>query len=137
MKPAVTFPDPEALVVPVLTDLLAAYGSDATVSVGMPDNWDPDADPLHVEVAWDGTPDVSWPLVAWPLVRLVVHGPNPSPVTELVGIASGLLASSSDLSWRPQLFPPPAQDPQRTGVHLAAITGRLTTRSQPIDLTGS
>lgn len=131
MKPAVTFPDPEALLVPVVADLCSEYQLDASVSVGRPDGWTPD-DGLHIEVAWDGTPEVVHPIVAWPTVRIVVHGPadQPSLVKDAARLLCGVLPSTPGAGFQLLTGVLPTPDTERPGVLMAAFTGRVTTRAQ-------
>ncbi len=137
MIPAVTYPDPEALLVPVVTDVLDRWGESASCGRGRPDGWTP-AEGLHVEVAWDGTPLVRQGVVAWPTVRIVVHGSvdRPSEVKALALLLSGVL---------PAEFPAAKllvgvdadSDPDRPDVQLAAFTCRVTTRAQLVEPSGS
>ena len=137
MKPEVTYPDPEVLLVPVVADLLDELGSDATCGVGVPPGWVASDEVAHVEVAWDGTPEVAWPLVAWPTVRIVVHGFDPSPTKALALALMGKLAATTALSAKPLTGVLPTPDPDDPEAVLAAFTVRVTTRSESIPTFGS
>jgi hypothetical protein len=139
MKVAVNYPDPEHLLVPVLAELLDEHGVEASCGVGRPDGWTP-ADGLHVEVAWDGTPEIRHPLVAWPTVRIVVHGPadQPTLVKELALLCLGVLPSQTTVAVRPLTgVGRPVADPDRPEVYLAAFTCRVTTRATALEPSGS
>lgn len=137
MKPAVTYPDPEALLQPALAELLVAYGFEATCTVGRPEGWTP-ADGLHVEVAWDGTPEIVSGIVAWPTVRVVVHGSSdrPSATKELALLLCGVLPSAVP-SVKVLVGVLAAPDPERPSVHLASFTCRVSTRAQVVEPSGS
>lgn len=137
MKPEVTFPDPEVLLVPIVADLLDELGSDATAGVGVPPGWVAADEVAHVEVAWDGTPEVAWPLVAWPTVRIVVHGFDPTPTKALALALMGKLAATTEVSCKPLTGVLRTADPDDPEAVLAAFTVRVITRPQPIPTFGS
>lgn len=138
MKQPVTYPDPEALLVPVVAGLLEDHGSEASCSVGRPQGWTP-ADGPHVEVAWDGTPLIERSLVAWPTVRIVVHGSadQPSEAKALALLLCGVLPASTSVSVAPLTGVLPAVDPDRPDVYVASFTVRVTTRAIAVEPTGS
>lgn len=138
MKQPVTYPDPERLLVPVVAGILADYDQDATCSVGRPDGWTP-ADGLHVEVAWDGTPELTAGLVAWPTVRIVVHGSHAAPTDTkaLALLLCGVLPASTAVAAKPLTGVLADADPDRPDVYLASFTVRVMTRAELVAPSGS
>jgi hypothetical protein len=132
-KPTVVYGDAEVrvreLLTELLTELLAA--EECTVAIGMPRGWTVDA-PLHVEVAWDGTPVLAHPVVAFATIRVTVHGADPTPVKDLAALAQGLLLAERNIRSLTGLAP--VRDPD--GPELASFTVRVATRSTPVE-TGS
>lgn len=130
MRPLVQMPDAEKETRALLADLLDG----PTVSVGVPQGWTP-ASGSHVEVAWDGTPSMEWPVSADATIRLVARAASTSAAKALCAEAQGrLVAYMGDdviARIRPLTGVLPARDPA-TNAELASCTVRVTVRSQPI-----
>lgn len=133
MKLEVTYPDAERLMVDHLEPLLDG----ATVSVGVPADWNPD-DTDHLEVELDGTPTVVHPIAQKATLRLVARARTATRAKELAQLAHGhaLAGDWPDgiTNVRTLTGPTPARDP-KTNAELAAVTVQATVRSTPI--TGS
>lgn len=134
MRPQVTIPDVEPLIVDLLTVLIADAGEDVSVGVGLPDDWKP-ASRAHLEVSWDGTPDEAWPIAFHPTVRIIAHASSTGEAKRLAGLAQGLLCAhgggSGITGIQPLTGVLPAQDPT-TKAELASVSLRVTVRSVPI-----
>lgn len=122
-RPAVTYPDPEHLVVDDLTLLLE--DEDCTIGIGLPTDWTTDSDP-HVQVALDGTPIDDHPIAQRCTMRITVWAHAPTAAKELAQLAHGLL-----LTLQPYLpltgllvVPDPDHDAE-----LASFTVRASVRS--------
>lgn len=130
-KPAVTFPDPERAVVDYLTTVAAGqFPAGTTIGVGVPAGWVPTS-PTHIEVAWDGTPGLAWPVTADATIRVVVHAATTTLAKRDALLAQGLLCASgwpASLTIQPLTGVLPAQDPS-THAELASFTVRCRVRS--------
>lgn len=126
-------PDVQQRIVDLLTAELDDIGQDATVSVGVPTDWAPSSSE-HIEVAWDGTPELTWPVAIFPTVRLVARAHSTSAAKRLASLAQGLLAAyggGDDItSIRPLTGVLPARDPE-TEAEIASVTMRVAVRSEP------
>lgn len=131
---AVTYPDVERLVVTHLAAVLPAYlPAGATIGVGVPASWKP-ASPIHVEVAWDGTPTMTHPIVANATVRIVVRAASTSTAKTYAALTEGVLCAGDwpdTFSVQPLTGVLPARDPD-THAELASFTVRVNVRSTPI-----
>lgn len=139
MKPLVTYPDPEIALRALLDELIAPHEPTATVTVGVPTDWTP-ASPPHLEVAWDGTPNMTHPVVAHATIRVVVRAKLTTDAKRIAALAQGLLLAhdgSDGISViRPLTGILPARDPL-TEAELASFTVRASVRSTPIELPSS
>lgn len=144
---AVTYPDPEPLVVAYLEDLLAETAHDfdgVTVSKNIPASFDPTdkTQPLHLQVALDGVPQADHPVMWHCTVRVIAWAPTGRQSLAIRGaaFAQGLLLANNGtggISSTSFLTGPlPARDPE-TAADIAATTTRVTVRSQPIEPFGS
>lgn len=128
------YPDPEVLIVDHLTTLLAGHlPAGATVGVGVPGNWRPTS-PAHVEVAWDGTPSITHPIVANATVRIVVHAASTGAAKSIALDVQGRLLAGGwpdQFSVKPLTGVLPERDPN-TRAELAAFTVQVNARSVPI-----
>lgn len=129
MRPAVTYPDAERLVVDYLNSLLTE-----TVAVGVPSNWGPSS-PSHLQVQLDGTPRMEHPVIAHATIRLVARAQSTSAAKALAAKAQGLLCAHPGgggiASTGPYTGVFPARDPD-TNAELASTTCRVSVRSVPI-----
>lgn len=134
-KPLVRFPDAETLTSDLLAELLEPHEPDVTVGVGVPKNWSPTDSDAHIQVAWDGTPVRTWPIVAHATIRLVARAASTTEAKRLVALAEGLLLAHPGGAGiaviRPLTGVLPAQDPT-TRAELASVTLRVSVRSEPI-----
>lgn len=128
-RPLVTFPDAERLVVDHLTPLLTA-----DVGVAVPKDWKPTSTP-HVQVAWDGTPQVDRFIAQHPTIRLTARAATPTAAKALAQQASAHAIAgpwpAGITNVTPLTGPFPARDPQ-TKAELASVTLRVTVRSTPL-----
>lgn len=132
-KPLVVYPDPEVAAVDLVQTLMTLEGESGTVAVGVPEDWTP-ATGTHVQVAWDGTPELAHPVVAFPTVRITVWAAEPSEAKRVALLLQGhLLAHVGGTlrNIRPLTGVLPAQDPA-TRAELATFTVRCATRSTVI-----
>lgn len=134
MKVQAVFPDVERLVKDLLATLIADHEPDVTVGVGVPTGWTSES-PAHLEVAWDGTPDQTPPIVAHPTVRIIARSASTTEAKRLAALAQGLLLAHGGgqgiTGIRPLAGVLPARDPS-TQAELASISVRVTVRSEPI-----
>lgn len=100
-----------------LTALLAGVGRTENVSADLPAGWTPTS-AMHVQVAFDGTSGVDWPVRTVSTVRVVVWGSTPSEVRALAGLCMGLLLTQHGVAEGVGLLP--AKDPN--GAYLASFT---------------
>ena len=130
MRPLVVFPDAERVVVDYLTAALAERGEDATVGVNVPPSWTPGQN-RHVQVAWDGTPSLTYPAVSRATVRVTCWSSSPTASKSLVGLCQALLLTHPGGDGvgnvRELTGVLPAQDPD-TKAQLASITVRVSLR---------
>lgn len=130
MKPAVTYPDIERLVVDYLTGDLGG----ATVGIDLPTNWST-ASTNHLVVRCDGTPSIDHPAAARPTVRLTAWSASKTQAKALAMRAQGLLCAHpggdgiAAVSALTGLLP--AYDPDHEA-ELASVTCRAVIRSTPI-----
>jgi hypothetical protein len=132
-RPQVTFPDAQRAVVDLLTELLDDAGETVTVAVGVPNGWKPGTT-SHLEVASDGTPDQTWPVVAYPTIRIVARASTTTEAKRLAALAEGLLVAygggDTISTIRPLTGVLPARDDQ-TNAEIASVTLRVAVRSEP------
>lgn len=132
-KPAVIIPDVERIVVDHLVTICAGrIPSGATIGIGVPTGWVA-SQPLHVQVAWDGTPVMTWPIVVRATVRIVVHAGSPTTAKRYATLVMGLLCAdtSTAFSVQPLTGVMPARDID-TAAELASFTLRVSVRTTPI-----
>lgn len=131
---AVTYPDVERLIVDHLVTVLAGrLPAGATIGVGVPANWVP-LSPLRVEVSWDGTPEMTYPIVERATVRIVVHASSTTAAKQYASLVMGLLLAGGwpdSFSVNPLTGVLPARDPE-THAELASFTVRVSVRSTPL-----
>lgn len=142
MKLAVTYPDPEPLVVKLLVDKVAQtshnFGA-VTVGKTIPATFDASnpTQAIHIQVVLDGTPFADHPIVAHTTIRLVAWAPRGKQSLAIRGaaFAQGLLLSQHvgyGIAGATYLTGPlPGRDPD-SDAEIAATTTRVTVRSQPI-----
>lgn len=140
MKPTVTYPDAERAMVDLLDELIAAHEPAATVSVGVPEGWQPTSPP-HLQVAFDGSPDGDHPFADRPTIRIVARASTTTEAKRLAHLARGLLLAHRGgggfARIRPGIGVLPARDVD-THAELASFTVLTTVRSIPIvEPTGS
>lgn len=132
--PAVLIPDVERLVIDYLQAIRGThFPAGATIGVGIPATWTPAA-PAHIQIVSDGTPTMTWPIVASPTVRVVVRAASTTLAKSIAAMAMGLLCAGGwppSFSILPLTGVLPASDPD-TRAQLASFTLRVTVRSQPI-----
>lgn len=130
MKPFVTFPDPQRLVIDYLTGSLPVHGASATVVGEVPEGWTPKSGDLAV-VAWDGSQD-DYPALSRATVRVTAWTLAPTPGKALVGLCRGLLLSHPGgggiANIRSLTGILPARDP-RTRAYLASVTVAVALRA--------
>jgi len=123
-KPLATPPDAERVIVDYLAAALVTQGQDVTVGVDIPTTWTPGTKP-HVQVAWDGTPDMAYPVVWRCTVRVTAWATKTSDAKALAGLCNALLCvhegSTEVGSVRPLTGTLPARDPD-TDAELASFT---------------
>jgi len=137
VKLIVTFGDAERLIVDHLSPLLPA----ATVGVGVPSARPVPAGEVlpsdHLQVVWDGTPIVEYPVLARATVRLVAWAQTTSDAKALADTAQALLlgtpAPVGVASIRPITGIVPARDPD-SRAELASFTVQVNLRG---DIGGS
>lgn len=134
MKPLATPADAERIVVAYLTTILASRGTDVTVGVVIPTEWQRGTKP-HVQVALDGTPEVTYPALWRSTVRVTVWATATTDAKSLANVVLALLLSyggDSDIhSIRPLTGVLPARDPA-TSAELASITVQVNLRGHVI-----
>lgn len=138
MKVALSFPDVERPVRDYLAVELLALGEDLTVAIGVPATWS-QANPAqkpHVQVDWDGTPDIRNNLVAFATVRVVAWARSTTEAKRLGALAQGVLCGHPGGAVIKGAVPLtgvlPTRDPA-TSAEIAATTSRVTVRSAPIE----
>ena len=130
MKLLATVPDAERIVIDYLTAALAARSQDVTVGVNVPLTWTAGTKP-HVQVGWDGTPVVSYPVVARASVRVTCWHASTTTAKAMAALCEGLLLSHPGgpgvASVKSLTGVLPTRDPD-TGAQLAmiAVEVRLT-----------
>lgn len=138
-KPAVKIPDVEHIVVDYLKAIRNRHlapnrlPANATIGVGVPAGWLPTS-PMHFQIVSDGTPEMVWPIVAFPTVRVVVRAATTALAKANAALAQGLLSEGgwpAGISIQPRLGVLAAQDPA-SKAELASVTMRVAVRSQPI-----
>jgi len=130
VKPLVVFPDAERVVVDYLTKALADRSEDVTVGVGVPSSWT-SSQKRHVQVAWDGTPSLTYPAAARATVRVTAWSSSTTASKDLAGLCQALLLTHPGGGGvgnvREGTGVLPAQDPD-TKAQLASITVRVSLR---------
>ena len=133
MKPVVVPADAERVVVDYLTAILPSYGSDCTVSVGVPGGWTAE-DGEHLQVALDGTPEVQYPVLWRATVRLTAWCPSTSDAKSLAALAQAICCAhpgSPEVgSIRALTGVLPATDPD-SRAELASVTVRVNLTGTP------
>jgi len=134
-KPLVQAPDAEELLVELLEGLLAAQDEEATVGIGVPAGWTP-GDTPHVQVAWDGTPSMEWPVYTRPTVRIVARAETTEQAKRLAAVTQGLLLAHMGgegvTNIRPGVGIFPGRD-EDTQAEIAWFTVLATIRTVPLD----
>lgn len=127
---AVTFADAETACKDYLKAELAARAESATVGVGLPGTWTTSS-PTHVSVEMDGTPLLTYPVVARATVRVTAWASSRTEAKRVVGLCMGLLLAhpGSDDLWSitPLTGVLPARDPDN-GAPIASVTVRASVR---------
>lgn len=127
---AVTFADAERSCVDYLTTALAAQDETVTVGTELPSDWTI-ADTRHVGVEVDGTPSLTYPIVARATVRVTAWTSGRTESKRLAGLCMALLLShpgDDDLwSTSPLTGVLPARDPDN-GAPIASVTVRANAR---------
>lgn len=116
MKPLRIPQDAQKVAVDAVTALLAAGRTEA-VSATLPDSWTP-TDAMRVQVAFDGTPTVEWPIRSVSAIRIVIWGRSPTAVLALARLCHGLVLTVDGV--RPGSGLLPATDPN--GAYLCSFT---------------
>ena len=123
-KPLAIPPDAEHVVIDYLSPALLARGQDVTCGVNIPTTWTSATKP-HVQVALDGTPEVTYPIRWRTTIRLTAWASTTTTAKALVALAHGLMLShpgSPEVgSVRPLTGTLPTRDPV-TGAQLASVT---------------
>lgn len=126
-KPLTRPPRAETVVVDILTAALAARAQDVTVGVIIPASWTVGTKP-HVQVALDGTPSVTYPILWRASVRITAWATATTVAQDLVGLCEALLLSYSGsvavASVQSLTGVLPARDPD-TGAQLASVSVRV------------
>lgn len=135
MKPVVQAPDAERLVGDILDGLLTEYGETYTIGNGVPTGWVPTSPP-HVQVVWDGTPTMEWPVTTRPTIRVVVRASDIPEAKRLAAVCQGLLLAHMGgdgvTNIRPGVGVLPARD-EDTQAEIAWFTVIATVRNVPLD----
>jgi len=133
--PLVTFADPEVAVVDYLTTALAgrseSYTSGVTVGAFYPrSSTDAPVQPF-VQVSWDGTPTVPYPITERATIRVTCWADNPGPAKLTAQLVQGLLAvhpgDTGVFAVQILTGPLPARDPD-TGLFGVSLTCRVSLR---------
>jgi len=130
VKPLAVPPDAERVIVDFLTAALAARAQDVTVGVDLPTTWTTTTKP-HVQVALDGTPSVTYPILWRASVRVTAWASGTTAVKALAALCEGLLLSHSGsvqvASVQSLTGVLPTRDPD-TGAQLASVSVRVNLR---------
>ena len=123
-KPLAIPPDAEHVTIDYLTPALLARGQDVTVGVDIPTTW-ATGTKSHVQVALDGTPEVTYPIRWRTTIRLTAWASTTTAAKALAALAHGLMlqhpGSSEVGSVRPLTGTLPTRDPV-SGAQLASVT---------------
>ena len=123
-KPLAVPPDAEHVTIDYLTAALAARGQDVTCGVNIPTTWTTTTK-SHLQVALDGTPEVTYPIRWRTTIRLTAWASTTTAAKALAALAHGLMLShpgSPEVgSVRPLTGTLPTRDPV-TGAQLASVT---------------
>ena len=124
MKPLAIPPDAEHVAIDYLTPALAARGQDVTCGVNIPTTWT-STTKSHVQVALDGTPEITYPIRWRTTIRLTAWASTTTAAKALAALAHGLMlqhpGSPEVGSVRPLTGTLPTRDPV-TGAQLASVT---------------
>lgn len=127
MKPLAVPPDAEHVAIDILTPALAARAQDVTVGVNVPSAWTVGTKP-HVQVALDGTPDLTYPILWRATVRITTWHASTTTAKALVALCQAILCaypgSAAVASVQALTGVLPTRDPD-TGAQLASVTVRL------------
>lgn len=127
MIPVAVPPDAERVAVDILAAALTARVQDVTVGVNVPATWAVGTRP-HVQVALDGTPGVTYPILWTATVRVTVWHSSTTTAKALAALCQALLCSyggsQAVASVQPLTGVLPARDPD-TSAQLASVTVRL------------
>jgi hypothetical protein len=130
VKPLAVPPDAEHVVIDYLSPALLARGQDVTCGVNIPTTWNPlpttqGGTKPHVQVALDGTPEITYPIRWRTTIRLTAWASTTSAAKALAALAHGLMlqhpGSPEVGSVRPLTGTLPTRDPV-TGAQLASVT---------------
>jgi hypothetical protein len=112
MKPLVSYPLVEQIVVDLLADLMAGVEGAPTVGVGVPVGWTATSSRPHLSVVSDGSWRIEHPVAIWSTVRVVARAASTTVAQRLAQRAMGELLAGG---W-----------PE--GVRISAGTGVMPTR---------
>jgi hypothetical protein len=130
VKPLAIPADAERVVIDLLTAALTDRGQDVTVGVILPTSWTPATKP-HVQVALDGTPDVTYPVLWRATIRVTCWASSTTTAKALASLSLSLLASHEGgggvYSIRPLTGVLPARDPD-TEAEMASVTVEVNLR---------
>jgi hypothetical protein len=126
-KPVAVPADAERTAVDILTAALAARAQDVTVGVDLPAAWTSGTKP-HVQVALDGTPELTYPVMWSATVRVTCWHSSTTTAKALAALCQAILCSyagsAAVASVQPLTGVLPTRDPD-TGAQLASITVRM------------
>jgi len=130
VKPLATAPDVERVVIDYLTTALAAHGQDVTCGVNVPTTWATGTKP-HVQVGWDGTPEVQYPILWRTSVRITAWSSSTTTAKALAALCEALMCShpgsATVASVQSLTGVLPTRDPD-TGAQLASVSVRVNLR---------
>lgn len=88
-----------------------------------------------LQVGWDGTPTVEYPITQRATIRLTAWASQPTQAKQILAEAQGRMLTHTDTDgiWAIHALtgPLPVRDPD-TGLHLVSATFRVAVRSTPL-----
>jgi hypothetical protein len=127
VKPLAVPPDAERVTIDYLTAALAARSQDVTVGVDIPTTWTTATKP-HVQIGWDGTPEVQYPILWRASVRITAWSSSTTTAKALAALCEALMCShpgSAQVASVQSLTGVlPTRDPD-TGAQLASVSVRV------------
>ena len=127
MKPLAVPPDAERVTIDYLTAALATRSQDVTVGVDIPTTWTTATKP-HVQIGWDGTPEVQYPILWRASVRITAWSSSTTTAKALAALCEALMCShpgSAQVASVQSLTGVlPTRDPD-TGAQLASVSVRV------------